>query len=178
MVTLANYIRNPFGNRWIRVDGPTYQKLIEHGRISRRKLQRLPVTQRPVPKARDYPKLSNSESRKHLQEISNLPIDQSSFTKPGRGGKTRGWGKVKPRRGRERRELYNICGRSCFFQPDAATPGKSGYPVCRSLHHVRSTNKSCQLDCRGIQTAKQYATRFNPELAQRISWVQDTVRCT
>lgn len=172
MTQKADYVRNPIGERWIRVEGPTYRRLIKDGLFTQKHLQQLPVTRRDQPKAKNYPKLSDRASRQHLREISSLPIDQHGYS-----GSGRGWGKVKPKRGRERRVLYETCGRRCFFQPDSTTPGKSGYPVCRSLGKVRPKDPQCQLDCRGIQTARQYATRFDPILAQRIQLVQDNTRC-
>lgn len=168
------YVRNPLTSHWILVDGPTYQRLIQTRQVSRSKLRALPITIRPVPQARSYPVLGDVETEHHLQEMAQLPLNPGSHTQPGRGGKTRGWGKVKPSRGTARRELYQKCGRRCFFKPNDTTPGKSGYPICPKLS---GNHPKCQLDCRGIQTARQYASRFDPKMAQQIYQVQQDTQC-
>ena len=171
---VADYVRNPLTQNWILVDGPTYTKLILTGQVSRSNLRRLPRTSRPVPQARDYPRLNHRQAEQHLAEMAQLPLNPRSHTKPGRGGKTRGWGKVKPSRGTARRELYEQCGRRCFFKPNETTPGQSGYPICPKLS---GKHPNCQLDCRGIQTARQYAIRFDPQMAQQIYQVQQGTQC-
>lgn len=171
----ADYIRNPLTGNWILVDGPTYTRLLRTGQISLSKLSRLLVTTRPVPKAREYPQLSNRETKRHLQEISQLPLNPESHSKTGQGGKTKGWSEVKPSRGRERSELYQECGRRCFFKPNKASPGKSGYPICPRISERKPLQ--CQLDCRGIQSARQYAARFDPEMAKQIHQIQKNTKC-
>lgn len=73
-----------------------------------------------------------------------------------RGSPTRGWKKASPKRGSERHKMKRHCGDKCFLLSDAEK-----YPVCR--------RGSCDIDCRGVTSAKIRASQYQPDLLPEIS---------
>jgi hypothetical protein len=57
---------------------------------------------------------------------------------------SKGWRELSPRRGIQRRVLYDRCGNVCFLDSKGL-----GFPVCS----LKSPGKKCKPDCRGILAA-------------------------
>lgn len=59
---------------------------------------------------------------------------------------TRGWKKVSPKSGSQRRAMLKKCGKKCFL-----SPSNLKFPICRS---------NCVQDCRAIAAAKSRASQY------------------
>ena len=149
----AEYVLNPATNKKIRVGGDLYLRLKKQG------VKFSNPFRAKLPSKRYYPKLEPEEEVKYDREIKNAKTVENVQTGGGRGVFTRGWEQAKPKRGRERRELYEACGGQCFLRPNPEDPGRSGYPIC-------SKENDCLIDCRGIQRSYQLASMYDAEVKE------------
>jgi hypothetical protein len=76
----------------------------------------------------------------------------------GRGFRTLGWAMAAPKKGKERNELMEKCGRSCFLRPEVKK-----YPICAALRE----GKACEVDCRGVLSAKIRARQYKDEVVAK-----------
>ncbi len=70
---------------------------------------------------------------------------------------TAAWERVKPKRGKERRDLWERCGDRCFLVPEGYK-----YPVCAL------SSRECRVDCRAVRAGLGNAakTRKNPAVSR------------
>jgi hypothetical protein len=156
----TEYVKNPETNRYIKVGGPTYQKLkdIYH-------LQTAEKYKKPAPSQRHASHVISEET---VQEMLKMPVHQYDLeasvpytTRPslvrnlqaqipkkseGRGSRTRGWSADAPQRGLDRQFLRDQCGNKCFLIPETY-----GFPICP---RCVDGHCKCQIDCRGLAAAK------------------------
>ena len=89
---------------------------------------------------------------------------------------TTGWEEDFPRKGPERRLLYQQCGSQCFLLPDEEDPGRSEFPICRKC--ADEEHCDCQPDCRGIISAYKRARQWKyPEVAEKALEVEKEYGC-
>lgn len=137
-VTKSDMILNPKTNRYILVNGPTYQKLIKEGYYLNNK-SRI-YKKRP---SRQYKDVLDT----NIENIQQMKVAYNVRDRKGRGIMTKGWGKVAPKRGKERNELYKQCGKKCFLKADTLS-----FPICPL--------SKCEIDCRGVQAAYIRASQW------------------
>lgn len=113
----------------------------------------------------------------HMRTMMEMPV----FKSPSR------WSQVAPRSPKERRLLYETCGRQCFLLPDDENPGQSRFPVCPKIDPSfpslsssaqRRTVKSCGIDPQGLRSANKRAQQYYgdfPKFLKKIQKVQDAV---
>ncbi len=65
------------------------------------------------------------------------------------------WGKKKPHKIGERRELLEKCGKDAFLLPD-----KLKFPICNKID---KKNKKCTYNCRGLKAASSRAGQWKYE---------------
>lgn len=142
------YILNPKTGKYIKVDGPTYQKLLKSSYAS--EIKRAKVVLRESPSSHQHYKGKTITP-------SNVTIPKSNIKQTlGRGGKTKGWKNDAPKRGAERTALKSKCGEECFLKPD-----ENGFPICAALQKGGKNN--CKVDCRGIIAAKVRSGQWDYE---------------
>lgn len=185
MPTKKEYIKNPVTKRVIRVGGQTYKDLLKTDQAARvkrakrfskpdnNKTKKQTGTEPVIKYEKNKPSTLKKDAkrvpptRKALREHSQNLIESKGDN---RGSKTRGWSLIAPQRGRERNELMDECGGSCFLIPE-----KKAFPVCPSL---RSTQGKCKVDCRGIQAAKIRANQWKyPKVANEAEKLQRYYGC-
>jgi len=128
------YVKNPETNRYIKVDGPTYQRLKDqyHLQTSKRYTK-------PAPSQRHS---MQTISDQQIKAMLSMPVVPSE----GRGSRTRGWSLDAPQRGLDRHLLRDKCGDRCFLIPET-----EGFPICPRCVEGQC---QCQIDCRGVAAAK------------------------
>lgn len=154
-------IISPKTQRKILVGGKAYEDLVKSPKYRKETLKRaqelkgkgrakprkkLPVYEN-VSLKEEYEKVP--ETRRYKRRILGKQLPRAY---QGRGSPTRGWRAVAPQRGRERHELHQKCGGSCFLDPI-----EEKFPICPAL---RYTNGQCQIDRRGIQAAYNRARQY------------------
>jgi hypothetical protein len=80
-------------------------------------------------------------------------INQKTGRKIKVGGPTYlkgGWAIASPKKGKERNQLMDKCGKVCFLRPEVKK-----YPICAALRE----GKGCKIDCRGVLAAKKRANQ-------------------
>ena len=87
-----------------------------------------------------------------MSYLMNPKVKGTAFE--GRGIRTRGWAMAAPKKGKERNELMEKCGKSCFLRPEVKK-----YPICAALRE----GKECEVDCRGVLSAKIRARQYKDE---------------
>jgi len=66
-------------------------------------------------------------------------VSKTYKNKNGRGNRTKGWGKVSPKRTRTRTRMMKRCGKKCFLGPNKS------FPIC---------NKgTCKINSKGVYSA-------------------------
>ena len=126
-------IKNPKTGRRIIVNGPTYQKLMRDGYH----LTKQDIRYHKKPSRQYQDKLDTDTQSQHRMKVGYYLKKKD---RKGRGIMTRGWGKVAPKKGRERTELYEKCGKRCFLKADTLS-----FPIC--------PKNKCEIDCRGLTAA-------------------------
>ncbi len=97
-----------------------------------------------------YRKLKNKELwPSHLKEIESMEVYQP----PNGDHPTGGWSDDAPKRGTERHLLKEQCGDKCFLLPQTES-----FPICPKCRNGRCI---CQLDCRGLRSAKIRAHQYH-----------------
>jgi hypothetical protein len=131
------YVKNPETNRYIKVNGPTYQKLKDkyHLQIAER-------YRKPAPSQKHTNRMITEETIQEMLKMPTRPQAQSD----GRGSRTRGWSADAPQRGLDRQFLRDQCGNKCFLIPETY-----GFPICP---RCVDGHCKCQIDCRGLAAAK------------------------
>ncbi len=154
MSVVKEQIKSPKTGRWINVDGETYAKLLKtkyaaQAKSAKRVVQEVGKQKQrgPVPKPHDI----------ILAKRNNTNIG-------GRGGKTRGWKDDAPKRGKEREELHQYCGSTCFLKP-----ASNGFPICPALRATGRGAAACQADCRAIISAKVRAGQWDYKDVRKVA---------
>ncbi len=101
------------------------------------------------------------EPRRRASGAKQQQPSRGRVSQVGRGGHTRGWADAAPRSRSARRALLDRCGEQCFL--DAAN---LRFPVCAALD-PNDAGGACQLDCRGLLTAKARARQYKYEREAR-----------
>jgi len=163
---MREYVKNPITGRMIKVDGPTYKKVVrEHPSIKKTKRVSSPE-KRTMSKKKNAtvggktkavhqkaPPANIKKEAKTIPKTRKALIEHASeFEESGKGSRTRGWSVSAPQRGKERNELRKKCGNSCFLIPE-----KQKFPICKSL---RTSGGKCEVDCRGLAAAKIRARQY------------------
>ena len=155
------YIVNPETGRYIKVNGPTYSKL-----LSKYDLESTVRISKLAPKAK-YP--SRPVSSKHKQSISQMPLHQYQFS-TGKGKHTRGWAELAPQRGKQRHLLKEKCGDQCFLMPE-----QQAFPICPKCFNSIC---KCELDCRGLTAAKIRAAQYKyHDIVNAANFLEKKVKC-
>ena len=171
------WLQNPSTGRNILKGGPTYNRLKREGykvdsftRARSRYPKRRKSPARKTAKRKSPRKRASSPKRlrKPTRRASPSRLRPSMSPGKGRGGATKGWGAAAPKRGKERHDLMNKCGRQCFLQPE-----NEGFPVCAALRE----GQGCKVDCRGVTAALSRARQHKRGgIAQRARAIQQR-RC-
>lgn len=131
---LTNKIINPLTGRLIIVNGPTYKELIKNG---------YDLSSEKKVKGKKPQKQYSDTPNHEIDDILEMPRGKINI----KGNKTRGWGDVAPKRGRERKTLHNKCGDKCFLRPESLS-----FPIC--------PRNECEIDCRGVSSAHIRAAQW------------------
>lgn len=108
-----------------------------------------------LPKSRQY-------KSKSLERI--IKADSS------RKSPTRGWLASSPQKGRERHEIYDKCGSTCFLRPQ-----DEGFPVCPAL---RTTKGKCGVSCAGVQSAINRSRQYDyPDITAKAEKLKKQYNC-
>ena len=102
-------------------------------------------------------------------------VERLKQSRTRRAPPSKGWSVVAPRRGKQRRELQNLCGSDCFLQPKELK-----YPICPQvglLQKDAAGRRVCAVDCRGLHGAKSRAGRHARHLLPRIEARMKTHDC-
>lgn len=138
-------IENPDSGRWIRVGGPAYKDLLKMGYTAAELRGRKSSMKKKA--SRRYSRNAGVKTLGPRRRMRVSRSSRSSTRGKGRGSRTRGWGKVAPKRGKQRNRLMSDCGSKCFLDPS-----HKAFPVCAKVTG-RKSRGSCELDCRGIEAA-------------------------
>jgi hypothetical protein len=126
---MEKYVRNPKTNRLIEVNGTLYQNLkasgIKFGKPVQSKPAFVPVLDKTVPK--------------DVTRNKAFGVDREDVP----------WGEKKPNTTKERRQLYDKCGKDAFLLPDALK-----FPIANK---VTKNDSSCSYNCRGLKGASSRA---------------------
>jgi hypothetical protein len=162
----VEYVVNPQTNKYIKVNGPTYNKLKDQ--YTFKKSERVLRTP-PKPRLEDTP-----ISPKRLREISEMKMHSPSMKKTltsttqpyllkklaqqlpkekeGRGSRTRGWAAASPKKGSDRHMLKEQCGNKCFLKPE-----DEAFPICARCVNGKC---DCKVDPRAMISAKVRAGQY------------------
>jgi len=93
-------------------------------------------------------KKSTKKSAKKNAKKSYSNISKTS----GRGSATKGWKKIEPHKGKERKHLMDACGPKCFLDPI-----HKGFPICDKCIGSKC---SCKIDCKAVIAAKTRSSQY------------------
>lgn len=126
---MNEYVRNPKTNRLIKKNGTLYKNLkasgMKFGKVVDSRPAFVPVLDKTVPK-------TISRNKSFGVDRENVP-----------------WGAKKPESVKERRELYDRCGKDAFLLPEALK-----FPIANK---VTKNMSSCTYNCRGLKGASSRA---------------------
>ena len=133
-------------------------KRINHRRMPKYTRGRLPKDVSVAPASR-LTKILKHTHEPHLRRILKKELKNKS---KGQGSRTRGWAADAPQDGRPRETLLKKCGKKCFL-----VPKHKAFPVCAKCSKGKC---DCQLDCRGVVSAKVRARQYHyPLIAAKAS---------
>ena len=168
----STHVINPLTGRKIKRGGQTHQKLKRQG-IRVRNLRNYKPLKAAKPRSLKKTIASTPPSRK-----AKIARAKKQLSRVGekRGARTRGWAIAAPQKGKERRELYQRCGQSCFLGENQS------FPICAALRETdtkgRFTRNPCRPDCRGITSAKSRARQYKYDrIAKRASRLEGRYKC-
>ena len=121
--------------------------------VSSQSLKNKPLSEEQIQNLFRLKTVEHELTPREAMEMYDLPSAKKRYAKKliknmgnYRGKETRGWSLMAPQRGRERQELYDQCGDSCFILGDMKK-----FPVCKKCHKGKC---ECALSCKGILSSK------------------------
>ena len=98
-----------------------------------------------------------TRSQKRSNRSPKQPAHNKSKRK-GKGSASKGWKNDSPKKGKQRKILFNKCGKGCLLMPS-----RLGFPVCQKCKMGICT---CRADCRGILAAKIRASQWKHNIVK------------
>jgi hypothetical protein len=135
---MVRKIQSPETGRKIIVGGPTYNRLAKEGKL--------------LPKTTEPPLLITLKNlpTNYVSRRSKLEKGMAHKAE-GRGSRTRGWAAAAPQRGKERQQLFQVCGPVCFLEPNTLS-----FPICPAIRK----SQDCKVDCRGLTAGRARAAQY------------------